>query len=124
MAERNKGIEDLSDEQLRDEYTKLESEYSRIDDDFQDEDMPEIIKVKYDRIIDRVHAIEREQDLRQEVEYETSFIDDDDGKTVTVRGPGGSRVTAPSAEFVHDDDIPPPPKNQRGPSPTLRSTFS
>ena len=79
MAERNKGIEDLSDEQLRDEYTKLESEYSRIDDDFQDEDMPEIIKVKYDRIIDRVHAIEREQDLRQEVEYETSFIDDDDG---------------------------------------------
>ena len=79
MAERNKGIEDLSDEQLRDEYTKLELEYSRIDDDFQDEDMPEIIKVKYDRIIDRVHAIEREQDLRQEVEYETSFIDDDDG---------------------------------------------
>ena len=41
--------------------------------------MPEIIKVKYDRIIDRVHGIEREQDLRQEVEYETSFIDDDDG---------------------------------------------
>ena len=79
MAERNKGIEDLSDEQLRDEYTKLELEYSRIDDDFQDEDMPEIIKVKYDRIIDRVHEIEREQDLRQEVEYETSFIDDDDG---------------------------------------------
>ena len=79
MAERNKGIEDLSDEQLRDEYTKLESEYSGIDDDFQDEDMPEIIKVKYDRIIDRVHEIEREQDLRQEVEYETSFIDDDDG---------------------------------------------
>ena len=72
------------------EYTRLESEYSRIDDDFLNTGIPDIVKVKYDKIIEKVQRIEREQDRRQEREYEISFIDDYDGKTVHIRGPGSS----------------------------------
>ena len=68
--------------------------------------MPEIFEVKCDEIIKKIQRIEREQ----ESEYETSFIDNDDGKwTIFINGPSGSKVTTPSAEFLHDDDIPSPP---------------
>ena len=43
-----------------------------------------------------------------ESEYVTSFIDNDDGKTITINVPSGSKVIAPSADFLHDDDIPLP----------------
>lgn len=37
------------------------------------------------------------------------FHDNDDGKTITIKGPSGLKVKAPSIKFVHDEDIPPPP---------------
>ena len=109
MEDRNNEFEDYSDEQLRDEHSKLESEYSKIDGDYLNADMSEIVNVKYDKIMDRLKIIKREQERRLEGEKETSFIDDDDGKTITIKNPGSSEVTAPSAEFVLDDDISPQP---------------
>lgn len=72
-------------------------------------DMSEIVKMKYDKIMDRIKIMKREQERRLESENETSFIDDANRKTITIKNPGGSEVTAPSAEFVLDDDIPPEP---------------
>ena len=40
--------------------------------------MPETVKAKYDKVIERVQRIEREQYRWLENEYETSSIDDDD----------------------------------------------
>ena len=100
MSERTEGFEDYSDEQPREEYSELKPEYSKIDDDFPNTDMPKTFKVKYDKIIERVHRKEREQYRRLESEYETSSIDDDDGKTITINGPGGRSLNVETTRYV------------------------
>ena len=62
--------------------------------------MPETVKVKYDKIIERVQRIEREQYRRLESEYETSSSDDDDGNTVTINGPGGRSLNVETTRYV------------------------
>ena len=80
MAERSEEFEQYNDVNScgMDTRSKLESEYSRIEDDFQDADMPDDVKMKYDITMDKVKRIEREQDRRLGDGDETSFIDDDD----------------------------------------------
>ena len=41
---------------------------------------------------------------RQDEGNEISFIDNDDGKSVTIKLPSGSKVYVPSIKFVHDED--------------------
>ena len=100
MSERTEGFEDYSDEQPREEYSELKPEYSKIDDDFPNTDMPKTFKVKYDKIIERVQRIERKQYRWLESEYETSFIDDDNGKTITINGPGGRSLNVETTRYV------------------------
>lgn len=61
--------------------------------------MPETVKVKYDKIIERVQRIERKQYRWLESEYETSFIDDDNGKTITINGPGGRSLNVETTRY-------------------------
>ena len=99
MSERTEGFEYCSDEQLRDEYSELESEYSKIDDDFLNTVMPETVKMKYDKIIERVQRIVREAYRRLKIKYETSTIDDDDGKTITINGPCGRSLNVETTRY-------------------------
>ena len=61
--------------------------------------MPETVKVKYDKIIERVQRIVREAYRRLKIKYETSTIDDDDGKTITINGPCGRSLNVETTRY-------------------------
>ena len=65
--------------------------------------MPSDIKVKFLDIRGKLKEIEYEDFLSQDEGNETSFIDNDDGKSVTIKLPSGSKE-APSIKFVHDGE--------------------
>ena len=65
--------------------------------------------MKHEEVRDKIRVVERKLYRRVVDELENSFIGDNDGKTIIIKDTSGSRVTAPSAKFVHDDDIPPAP---------------
>ena len=62
--------------------------------------MPEIVRAKYNSIMERIERIELDQGRRQDGEAETSFIDNNDGKTVTIKGPCGRSLEVDTAKFV------------------------
>lgn len=100
-----KGPEDSSNEQLQTEYVDLNKKLNTLIHK-RDNENNESIRVRYDTAIEKVknYIAYMETDLdRRSFNAESRFIDDDDGKTITIKGPSEPKVTAPSAEFVHDD---------------------
>ena len=71
------------------EYKKLKSDYDELKDKWLTHDMPSDIKVKFLDIRGKLKEIEYEDFLSQDEGNETSFIDNDDGKTVTIKRPRG-----------------------------------
>ena len=65
--------------------------------------MPSDIRVKYLESRGKLKEIEYEDFCTQNEENRTSFIDNDYGKPVTIKG-SGSKVEAPSIKFVHDGE--------------------
>lgn len=67
-------FKDFDDTQLEDERARLETEYDKLNDDYLCSDMPRLMRVRYEGIMDNVDRITIEQKLEKRGgEAEASF---------------------------------------------------
>ena len=68
-------FKDFDDTQLEDERARLETEYDKLNDDYLCSDMPRLMRVRYEGIMDNVDRITIEQKLEKRGgEAEASFV--------------------------------------------------
>ena len=111
-------VSDYDSTKLKSEYVDYNKARDRLLGDYRVGDMPDDVRVKYNKIKDRILLIESELERRQKTlgEQESSFIDDGDGKTVTITR-GGRKIKAPSLTYSEAlDDVPPPPEKSFAPN--------
>ena len=95
-------FEDLEMEDLENRYPRYDDKnYEELFSDFQELTMKrEYSSLDTTDIDSEIKYVESLMEVRSSGQQSTSFTSGDDGKTVTITGPSGSKTTAPGVEFV------------------------